>query len=137
MRIRVSSSFVSKIAFLCAALFPCLVPAAVKTLVVRVPFEFAVGQERFPAGEYVVTTDSPSSDRLRLRSVDGSRATTILAHRTVSGRDRAISSLVFRGHGDGLFLARVEAAASGAGWEIAPSRTADDTVELRADVSVR
>jgi hypothetical protein len=86
-----------------------------KVMKVEVPFEFHVGAEAFPAGEYWVemeklTSGSPTGATLLLRSEDGS-----IFHRTLAipGSDahaRNDSKLTFNRYGDQYFLAAVGSA---------------------------
>ncbi len=76
---------------------------------VSVPFEFVVGEERLPAGDYTVRRalrDSEST--LMIRSADGGKTVTVHtsaagARETSSGRVR----LVFRRHGEQHFLRQI------------------------------
>jgi hypothetical protein len=69
-----------------------------------VPFEFVVGAEVLPAGEYLVS--SLASGRVLVRSADG-RVTTAFTLVAKAREASAESKLVFHRYGDRHFLAQV------------------------------
>jgi hypothetical protein len=70
-----------------------------------VPFEFNVGQEVLPAGDYTVLVENQT---IRLRKSDGKANVIALSRRTinVSHRDSKIK-LMFRQYGDQVYLSQV------------------------------
>jgi len=108
----------------------------------RVPFDFNVGPDTLPAGDYLVSyasrdTDSPA---VIISSRDG-RASRVLQMTPVgSGKSRASARLVFNRYGERYFLSQVWTTAERAGLKVRRSR-AERTVEVagnapRASVEV-
>lgn len=75
---------------------------------VSVPFEFVVGEERLPAGEYTVRRVLRDSERtLLVRSADGSASVTVHTNAAAARTGSGAAELVFTRHGDQHFLARL------------------------------
>ena len=71
-----------------------------------VPFDFAVGNSRLPAGTYTITTvDSPSSTGLAIRSDSGK--VTVLINAYADGKQSKNSKLVFDKYGDQYFMREI------------------------------
>ncbi|MBV9923496.1 MAG: hypothetical protein JOZ96_00540 [Acidobacteria bacterium] len=75
-------------------------------VVVRVPFDFVVGERRMPAGLYTVRrVRSDAETTLVIRGEGGRTAAVVL---TNTGAPQPLGAgLVFRQHGDSYFLAEV------------------------------
>jgi hypothetical protein len=88
-------------------------------LIADIPFEFSAGDQKLPAGKYVVTFINPSSDQLvlRIRSIDGHNGTVLLMH-PVEGKVKDHAGLLFSRYGDLYFLAQVWPSASSMGMEV-------------------
>src|SRR5262245_16197486 len=71
----------------------------------EIPFEFSVGDQTLPAGEYEVAIVNPSSDQrtLRIRSTKGTESLMVLTH-SVTSKTTNPAKLVFRALGDRHFL---------------------------------
>jgi hypothetical protein len=70
-----------------------------------VPFEFSVGDEVLPAGEYTVLVENQT---IRLRKSDGKANAIALSRRTVSaGNVESEVKLTFRQYGDHVHLSQV------------------------------
>jgi hypothetical protein len=70
-----------------------------------VPFEFNVGDEVLPAGEYTVLVENQT---IRLRKSDGKANAIALSRRTVSsGNIESRVKLTFRQYGDQVHLSQV------------------------------
>jgi hypothetical protein len=70
-----------------------------------VPFEFSVGHEVLPAGEYVVSVENQI---IRLQKSDGKASAVALSRRTVqSSESNAEVKLKFRQYGDQVYLTQV------------------------------
>src|SRR5213078_1914369 len=65
-------------------------------LIANIPFEFSIGNESLPAGEYTVRSISDDSRNvvLRIQSRDG-KSNAILLVRTVEGKAQERAKLVF------------------------------------------
>lgn len=90
-------------AFLCL-----LTPALSQTVPFRVtaPFDFTVGNQKLPAGEYRITVVNDSS--LRVVSMDGSKmANAVTTHISGGSNQDPTSRLVFHRYDDRRFLSQV------------------------------
>jgi len=95
------------------------------SIAVNIPFDFAIGQTKLPAGNYTLRRIAlPSSyDRLVIQSADGRGDT-----RTVMTRPNRISevqkqsNLVFNRYGDQYFLSQVWMTGSDTGRDLFQSR---------------
>lgn len=76
-----------------------------KVMRFTVPFEFNVGNEVLPAGDYTVLVESQT---ITLRKSDGKANAIVLAQRTVTARhiDNKVK-LTFRHYGDQAYLSQV------------------------------
>jgi hypothetical protein len=72
---------------------------------VNVPFEFTVGQQTLPAGEYSIVVDA--SRFLALRDSDGRVLATVLANRIESSGKPKSTKVKFYGYGGQHVLAQV------------------------------
>jgi hypothetical protein len=95
------------------------------TIGVNIPFDFTVGETRFPAGKYTLRRIAlPSSyDRLVIQSADGrgdSHTGVTRPNRTSQAPKQ--SKLVFNRYGDQYFLSQVWIAGSDTGRDLFPSR---------------
>jgi hypothetical protein len=70
---------------------------------VNVPFQFNVGHEKFPAGDYLIAPVLDSS--IRIQNISGGKATVVLTNWTSGGRVQG-PKLVFNTYGDRHFLSQ-------------------------------
>lgn len=87
--------------------------------VADIPFAFSAGNQKLPAGKYVITATDAKIQRLR--SVDG-RYSTVLQMQAVRGKVQESGRLVFHRYGDLYFLAQTWTPADDTGLEAAKSR---------------
>ena len=89
-----------------------------------IPFEFNVGEQTLPAGEYEITIVNPSSDQrvLRIRSSDGTKSVMVNTH-GANSRGSNDARLVFRTYGKRYFLGQAWSGVAGGGLETARSQT--------------
>jgi virulence-associated protein VagC len=99
------------------------------SIAVNIPFDFAFGETRLPAGNYALRRIVlPSSyDRLVIQSADGRGDT----HTVMTGPNRTSevpkqSNLVFNRYGDKYFLSQVWLAGSDTGRDLFQSRNERD-----------
>ena len=94
-----------------------------RTMIANIPFQFNVGDQIMPAGEYTVTQINPSSDRavLQLRSRDGSSAAMIQMNE-VMGKARESARLVFNCYGNQHYFAQAWTSAAASGLEVSKSK---------------
>jgi hypothetical protein len=76
-------------------------------LIADIPFGFNVGNDRLPAGEYVIRKVNPASDVvvLQIRKTDGS-ARAMIPMNSVIGTSRESAKLVFSCFGNQYFFAQ-------------------------------
>jgi hypothetical protein len=72
---------------------------------VNIPFQFNVGSERFPAGDYLVAPLFDNS--IKIASVDGRGATVVLTSWTGGGLKTQGPKLVFHKYGERRFLSQL------------------------------
>ena len=115
-------------------------------LVANIPFQFNVGDQAMPAGEYTVSQVNPSSDRavLQLRSKDG-KNTMMIQMTNMIGKRNETARLVFNRYGSDSYFAEawIPSDANGlrahrskseraARQELAGVKPATETVALKA-----
>ena len=96
------------------------------SIAVNIPFDFAVGETKLPAGKYTLRRiDLTSSyDRLVIQSADGRGDTdTIMTRPNRVSETQKKSRLVFKRYGDQYFLAQVWPAGSDTGHDLFQSRS--------------
>lgn len=91
---------------------------------IKVPFDFTVGDKKFPTGEYSITRAQPSSGDLLLRisSVQGNRNTFRLTSGVATSAAKDSDTLVFHQYGDQYFLSQVWTAGADVGRMFFESR---------------
>jgi hypothetical protein len=89
-----------------------------------IPFEFNVGEQTLPAGEYEIAIVNPSSDQrvVRIRSTKGTESAIVHTH-PVNNEGRNDAKLVFRAYGKRYFLGQAWSGVAGSGLETAKSQT--------------
>ena len=95
------------------------------SIAVNIPFDFAVGQTKLPAGKYTLRRIAlPSSyDRLVIQSADGRGDTrTFMTGPKRTSEVQKQSNLVFNRYGDQYFLSQVWMAGSDTGRDLFQSR---------------
>lgn len=97
----------------------------------RIPFDFNVGQTRFPAGEYRITVLNPNSDRkvLQIRSADGKNSAMIQTNELETSASEQ-TKLVFNRYGDRYFFAQAHRA--GESTTMAAVKTRTERTEAQA-----
>jgi len=86
-----------------------------------VPFDFVVGDQTLPAGQYTVRQDTPRG-AVQVQSLDWKTSRFRMANKVQAGRVQDRSRLIFRRYGNQNFLARIWIAGSEFGSELAKSR---------------
>ena len=114
-------------------------------LIADIPFEFNVGAQTMPAGEYIVSQVNPSSDQavVLLRAKNGSRSVMIQMNNVI-GKAREGSQLVFNHLGNEYYFSQAWISADDTGWQapktkaersgrqqLAGMKTSQETVALR------
>jgi hypothetical protein len=90
-------------------------------LIANIPFQFSIGNQSLPAGEYTVrsTSDNSRNVVLRIQSRDGKISAMLLVG-TVAGKAQERAKLVFHRYGNQYFFA--QAWLDGTGLEAQKSR---------------
>jgi hypothetical protein len=90
----------------------------------NIPFEFRIGNQTMPAGEYTVRCTNPASDVkvLQLRSGDR-RASVMVRTNSVIGKTLTDAKLVFNRYGNHYFFAQAWLPADNIGMQVPKSRS--------------
>ena len=92
-----------------------------KRLVVQVPFDFNVGDQAVPAGQYDVINPSNTGGALSVRNRDGKGQAMILGRSAERG-GQMISKLVFHRYGSTYFLAQAWMSGDSTGCEVSKTK---------------
>jgi len=93
-----------------------------------IPFQFNVGNQTMPAGDYTVQQINPASDRctLRLRSKDG-RSVALIQMNNVLGRASENPRLVFNRYGREYYFSQAWTSGDTTGWQAPKSKAERST----------
>ena len=101
-----------------------------------VPFEFAVGTQVLPAGEYNIQPAlSDRNDRILLRSHDGRTVTTVFAVPVKSQKASSETTLVFKRYGERYFLSQFWSQGSATGREV-PASSAEQEARKQTEAKL-
>jgi hypothetical protein len=75
-------------------------------IIVHVPFDFVVGKQTLPAGEYTVKSIG-TGGTLLVQSEDGDKAQIVATYQITAAKESKTARLDFRRYGDKYFLATV------------------------------
>jgi len=103
-----------------------------------IPFDFYVGGERFPAGEYTIRCLNPSSDVkvLQLRKTDG--ASSVMLHtNSIVGRMNWNSRLVFSRYGNQYYFSQAWLGSESLGMQAVKSRQEKATAKEMARLAYK
>ena len=103
-----------------------------------IPFDFHVGGERFPAGEYTIRCINPSSDvkALQLRKTDG-ESSVMLHTNSIVGRINRNSRLVFNRYGNQYYFSQAWLGSESLGMQAVKSRQEKATAKEMARLSYK
>jgi hypothetical protein len=108
-----------------------------KTANANVTFDFQIGDQIYPAGEYRITISRLSDNILQIRSVgDTNKQQTIIAHHSNSFKKQT-PKLVFQKYGENYFLTKVFFDTEQWGYSIPPSRRQRETEKTLALASFK
>jgi hypothetical protein len=94
-----------------------------RSLAVKVPFNFVVGETTLPAGEYTIEPSSiGTAAALLIRSAEGHMGVTFFANPVEANAIQAEAKVVFNRYGDRYFLAQVWTPEINIGRELVKSR---------------
>ena len=105
-----------------AALMPVRAQSNLR-LKATVPFDFVVGNERFPAGEYSVLAHTTAQGVLVIRNKDEKTSLITLTHLAQRPFPTGEAMLLFRRFEDQYFLYQVWTSGESSGYELPKSRT--------------
>ena len=90
----------------------------------NVPFDFAFGETKLPAGKYTIRRAMPSSGdtMLSITDRDGHWKAIVLSHATMKLRPNTKATLVFHRYGDRYFLTQIWPANAEIGREFPQSK---------------
>jgi hypothetical protein len=86
-------------------------------LAANIPFDFVVGKQTLPAGEYRIEQLSSQSVQL-IRSTDGHTSTIVMTMAALANDWQSESKLVFNRYGDQYFLSQIWTAGNKSGREL-------------------
>ena len=123
MKRRIFMLAVSVVVVTTMAAFATAQAQATHQFIADIPFDFHVGGERFPAGQYQVRCLNPSSDLkvLQLRNIDGKTTVSLLTNSVVGQKDKK-SSLVFNRYGNQYYFAQAWMVSEKVGMQAVKSR---------------
>jgi len=78
----------------------------------KVPFDFVLGNNVYPAGEYAVQNANPDNHLLRLRNIASSESVLVVFQPTSLAVEAKQTQLVFHRVGNTYFLYRIRAVGS-------------------------
>jgi hypothetical protein len=93
-----------------------------KRLVVHVPFDFNVGDQAVPAGQYDVIIPSNTGGALWILNHNGEAQRMILVRSAERRGDKMIAKLVFHRYGSTYFLAQAWMSGDSAGCELSKTK---------------
>jgi hypothetical protein len=105
-----------------AVLMVLMVPAtqAQSSFKATIPFDFAVGNKRLPAGEYQI---KPAAEKVMvIQSTDARSSAVAMTIGVQAGKSNDVGKLVFNRYGDQYFLSKIWPPASTDGRELSKSR---------------
>jgi hypothetical protein len=93
-----------------------------RKIVADVPFEFIVGDQAMPAGEYAAKATSMDGKSLMIQSADAKRSAIRLTNAIAPKQNKTHARLVFHRYGERYFLAEVWSGADSTGRQLVKSR---------------
>jgi hypothetical protein len=99
-----------------------------RSVMTRVPFDFAVGDTQFRAGTYTVTTEAPQSAIL-IQAEQGGVAMFVLVHPAQAKEVQQQGKLVFHRYDDQYFLSKIWFQGSDRGHELMVSKVEEQIAQ--------
>ena len=91
-------------------------------IVADIPFEFNVGDQALPSGQYAVKTANSQGDALMIQSNDAKSTAMRLTNPIEPDKNKTHARLVFHRYGERYFLAEAWSGSSEAGRQLLKSR---------------
>jgi len=138
MKKQISMLAVSVVVLVTMAAFATAQAQSTNQFTADIPFDFHVGGERFPAGEYTIRCLNPSSDVkvLKLRKTDG-ESSVMLHTNSIVGRINRNSKLVFNRYGNQYYFAQAWLSSERIGMQAIKSRQEKATAKEMARLSYK
>ena len=102
-------------------------------LIATIPFDFNVGNQKLPAGEYMVRVIGSDENILQISNIDG-RKRVVLLTRPVPGKIQDNAKLVFNRYGDTYFFVQAWTPGLSTGMQALKSRAERNLVRELAGV---
>jgi hypothetical protein len=106
------------------------VAQAQDTIAVKVPFDFAAGAAKMPAGEYLVKTIGPARSLQLINRTDPRVSAFVPVNSAESANAPTESKLVFNCYGDRYFLSQVWAAGNNIGRQLMKSAREKEMAQM-------
>lgn len=149
MKTQVLRFFAMVILLITVAFVSALASASAQTpghnIRAAVPFEFNIGDQRLPAGEYSIGRLNSDGMQLRISNVDSNESANRLTSAVIASAPQAQTMLMFNRYGDRYFLSQVwtvgettgrelrkSASERAMASELAKNKTAAETVTIAA-----
>jgi len=97
-------------------------PAHGQSVRANVPFDFLVGNQVLPAGEYVVSSEGSGNTSISIRSTEGHGTVLAVALTCAEASPTAKSRLIFHAVGGRYFLSQVWASGRASGRQLPKSQ---------------
>ena len=138
MKKQISMLAVSVVVLVTMAAFATAQAQSTNQFTADIPFDFHVGGERFPAGEYTIRCLNPSSDVkvLKLRKTDG-ESSVMLHTNSIAGKMNRNSKLVFNRYGNQYYFAQAWLSSERIGMQAIKSRQEKATAKEMARLSYK
>ena len=102
-----------------------------------IPFDFTVGNQSFPAGDYTISTvQVQARDVIQIQSSDGQRVSFAPTHPSYSLDPSAQAKLVFQHYGSEYFLSQIWTLGRTSGRELVQSDRAKELAQNGSDRDV-
>ena len=88
----------------------------------NIPFDFVVGNQILPAGEYLVASEGSTNQTIVIRSDDSKTAILSLTNSCSSSKPSDMSKLVFHRLANRYFLSQVWVEGNSSGWQLPHSK---------------
>ncbi len=138
MKKQISMLAVSVVVLVTMAAFATTHAQTTNQFTADIPFDFHVGGERFPAGEYTIRCLNPSSDVkiLQLRKTDG-ESSVVLHTNSIVGRINRNSRLVFSRYGTQYYFSLAWLGSESLGMQAVKSRQEKATAKEMARLTYK
>ena len=103
-------------------------------MTVTVPFNFAVENDHFQPGDYVI--EKVANGRLRIHTGDGRVSANFLAIPTEGKQTSEEARFTFHRYGNEYFLAKIATPGQNAGWEVMAGKAEQELAKRKTPVEL-